>query len=110
MRLIEATKNQTEYTIPNGVKCIASNSFPDECSIKAIVFPDSLETIEGKAFNDFQSLKEVYLPASITSIGKYAFNPENTAIIVEPDSYAEQYARDNHFTYTYSTSSTDWLN
>jgi len=109
MKIIQTTINKSSYTIPSGIKTIGGWSFYYS-NPESVTLPDTVETIEYGAFIGCDSLESVYLPDSIKVIDENVFG-SNTSVklIVEPNSYAEQYAIDNKFNYAYPDSSNDWL-
>jgi len=71
--LIEYKGNDTEVTIPDGVKEIGEGAFGDCYQILIINIPDSVESIGEFAFAGCSKLKSISLPNSVGKIGKYAF-------------------------------------
>ena len=63
--------------------------------------PDGVTTIEAEAFAGDTAITAVIIPDGVTSIGKDAFAncDETLIIVVDPDSYAEQYCIDNGLYY-----------
>lgn len=73
-------------------------------------FPNSVTSIGDFAFYGCEDLESVSLPNSVTSISHNAFSYcPNPTITVERNSYAAQYCKKHHLTYTYPDS-LDWLN
>lgn len=120
-----AGKNGT-YTIPNGVKIIKDKAFYGCKKLTGIEIPNSVTTIEENAFSDCIGLVNVTIPNGVTHIGDYAFYNcnnftkvtlpdsvvsigynvfyncgEEFTIMVNKDTYAEKYAKENNFVYTY---------
>ena len=59
-------------------------------------------SIGGWAFCNCSALETIGDLRSVTSIGESAFsNCDNLTLHVLPDSYAEQYAKENNIKYTY---------
>ncbi len=57
-----------------------------------------------------KSLTSIEIPESVTEIGEDAFyGCDSLTLIVEKDSYAAQYAKENDIPYTYPDAN-DWLN
>jgi hypothetical protein len=62
-----------------------------------------LKKIGDIAFLECYSLYLAYVPASVYEIGKDAFDKcLNLTLVVEKDSYAEEYARKNALDYMYN--------
>lgn len=68
-----STKNNEEYTIPEGVKNIRIGSIESCSYIKTLNFPKTLETIEGWTCRFLPNLKNIDLPKSLRAIGPFAF-------------------------------------
>ena len=61
------------YTIPSGIKQIASHSFYGCFLLTSITIPSSVTSIDDEAFCMCTGLTELTIPSSVTSIGKAAF-------------------------------------
>ena len=89
--------------IPEGITQIGENAF--SCvEIGKIIIPNSVEEIGESAFEDCDQLKSIIIPDSVTEIGDNAFDGcwNLSKVIVSPNSYAEQYCKDNGINYSYS--------
>ncbi len=84
--------------LPSTLKEVDYKAFYNCESLSDIELPYSLETIDSYAFAGCYSLWSIYIPESVTSIGDEAFH-ENTTLIVEFGSYAEQWAIENGYNY-----------
>lgn len=91
-------RNLEHVELPSTLKEVDYKAFYNCESLSDIELPYSLETIDSYAFAGCYSLWNIYIPKSVTSIGEGAFH-ENTTLIVEYGSYAEQWAIDNGYTY-----------
>lgn len=69
-------------------------------NLVGIALPDGLESIGDYAFLGCENLTSVTLPDSLTFIGDYAFMYE-VVLSISRDSYAEEYASQYSFSYTY---------
>ncbi len=100
--------------IPGSVKRIESNAFEGCISLSSVIIEQGCEFIGAFAFDRCSSLRKLYLPLSITEIhgsinGELSrLNPFGLTLIVERNSYALEYARDNNYCYLYPDSY-DWL-
>ena len=94
----------TSVIIPNGVTSIGDMAFWGCVNLDSVTLPDSVTRIGDMAFNECDKLTSVTIPDSVVSIGEEAFgwNSEVT-IIVNEDSYAEQYAIENDIPYVFAT-------
>ena len=71
-------------------------------SLANVEIPDSVTAISLYAFQDCTSLTSVRVPGSVVKIDRRAFdNCKQLSLVVEKDSYAEQYARDEEIPFTY---------
>lgn len=89
-------------------------TIPAGFNLKATL-PDTIKRIEAFAYQ--YTLDDFYLPASLTYIDEKAFffddstNNKNSSFVVEKGSYAETWASENGYSYSYSgQDSLDWLN
>lgn len=106
-----------EIAISDSLISIGDNAF-DRCELLTdIVLPETVTSIGSYAFVCCYSLEELTMPNSITYIGEEAFGDlgHGITLIVDRDSYAEQYASDGNILYTYASEwsnvgGTDWLN
>ena len=57
-------KEDKEFVIPDGVKCIAENAF-EYCTVESVIMPDSLVTIENRAFYESPGLRKVVMSPNI---------------------------------------------
>lgn len=88
--------------LPSGLESIGDCAF-FSCEFEGeMKFPEGLTTIGEGAFCNSYGLTQLYLPQSVTAIGQEAF-PESSedVMVVEPGSYAEEYAKENGFLYRY---------
>lgn len=71
-------------------------------AIQRVVLPETIKRIDDKAFDHFE-YKTVYIPKSVENIAPSAFGPSSLRnryrLIVQSNSYAEQYAIANEMPY-----------
>lgn len=67
-----AAKSDTSYTIPYGVKSIASGAFANNRNLTDVVIPETVKSIGEEAFAFSRSLRTIELHDSLSS--NYAFN------------------------------------
>ncbi|MCM1061219.1 MAG: leucine-rich repeat domain-containing protein [Eubacterium sp.] len=67
-------KNNTTYTIPDGVETISREAFGNNENLTSIVFSDSVTTIESSGFNACSNLTSVELPKSLSEIEDNIFS------------------------------------
>lgn len=96
----------TSINFPETLRTIGSSAFTNCTSLAEVSLPWGMETLGDHAFSGCANLRIAVLPFSITSIGESAFHScDNVTLIVDPDSYAEQYAIEQELSYQYSLSS-----
>ena len=69
------SKQDTQYTVPNGVTTIAYEAFSDTANLKTVILPSSITTIANRAFMDATSIEVVTIEncTNLTSLGNYTF-------------------------------------
>ncbi|MBQ3100381.1 MAG: leucine-rich repeat protein [Clostridia bacterium] len=93
--------------LPANLTFIRSSAFVACKSLTDVVIPDGVTKIEGEIFAACGNIR-VTLPASVTEIGDRFFGggfmlyADSYAIICEPGSYAESYAKANDIPYRYT--------
>lgn len=76
---------------------ISNTAFYHCDELERVILPDTLESIGANAFANCPNLTYMYIPESVTSIASSSFNnDENLVLGVWCDSYAHQYAVENH--------------
>ena len=92
----------TVINIPNTVTRLQTMSLARCLRVKNLEIPSSVTTIEERALSAEYGLstplKSLYIPSSVTEIGQQFF-PESCIIYGESGSYAEQWARENSYTF-----------
>jgi len=68
-----AGKNDSTFTIPNGVTFINTSAFSACTSLTAVIMPDSVTDIGDSAFYDCAYLADVTLSKIVSIIGEFAF-------------------------------------
>ena len=71
-------KENSEYTIPNGVEEIGDNAFMYCNNLHFITTPDTLKIINNNAFKNCQYLYEINIPNNVAKIGDMAFEDCNS--------------------------------
>ena len=66
-------KDETSFTVPDGVEIIGTCSFKQAYKLESITLPSSLKTIESSAFFSCTSLKTLDIPDGITVLDSYIF-------------------------------------
>lgn len=100
----------TSIEIPESVTKIRKDAFSYCSSLRCIKIPESVTYIGEYAFSNCSSLTSIKIPESVTEIGELAFFwCDSLTMLVEKDSYAAQYAKENDIPYTYPDAN-DWLN
>lgn len=93
-------KSLESIDIPEGVKELDYFAFASCTNLSSVVLPNTLERIGGLAFESCTSLKEIYIPQTVADIASDTFiNSGLTAIYGIENSYAQQYASENGFTF-----------
>ena len=87
-----------ELYLGTGIKKIEEGAFWMCPWLKSVEIPGSVEVVGEKAFWDCQGLEELRLGAGITRIEENAI-PYGVTLVVDADSYAEQWCRENNRKY-----------
>ena len=103
--VLKDCKNENSATvinIPNTVTRIAGGAISSCVWVKSLEIPSSVTTISyGALATEYglsMSLKSLYIPSSVTKIEEQPL-PESCIIYGESGSYAEQWARENSYTF-----------
>ena len=80
-----ASKSQTSFTVPNGVRTIGEHAFFLNTFLQNIVFPEGLVEIEAYAFENCQALATFNFPTTLTTIGDSAFSYSGIQVLDIPD-------------------------
>ena len=100
----------TSVTIPDSVTSIGAYAFKNCSSLTSVTIADGVTSIGDEAFSGCSSLTSATIPDSVTSIGGSAFYLcKSLTLMVEHNSYAAQYARENNIEFAYPDA-LDWLN
>jgi hypothetical protein len=92
-----------EIILPIGLEEIEMTAFGGCIKLNEIRLPDGLKKIGDLAFLECYSLYLAYVPGSVTHIGEDAFDKcLNLTLVVEKDSFGEQYAKENKLNYIYN--------
>lgn len=98
--LFEFCNSMSEIRLPAALTCIGRCTFRDCRSLTALQLPDTVTSIGDYAFLGCINLQQLTVPAGVTFIGEDAFlECDKLTLIVPPDSYAEQYAKENRIPY-----------
>ncbi len=84
--LIKCTPAESEYTVPDGIECIAGSAFQNGSPLVKIRFPASLKMIGNSALYGFDKLQDVELPDGLMEIGPRAFSKTGVRSISIPSS------------------------
>ena len=105
---------QESIIIPDSVTVIGERAFANNPKIKEIVLSEGLLEIGSCAFTGCESLKSIVIPNSVQSIQTDSFDRSSVVFIVTPGSYIEFWAKENGFTYKYTSEESaddlSWLN
>lgn len=114
----EECMNLKHFDFPIGLHTIPAYCFNACDSFVAIQIPAHVTSIGEGAFEAW-NLKKIYVPQSVESIGAYNFSlnyydfdqsSDQVTLIVEENSYAQQYAEENNINYEFgSAPSGDFL-
>ncbi|MGN0995532.1 MAG: leucine-rich repeat protein, partial [Candidatus Ventricola sp.] len=83
--------------VPQGVMTVCAYAFAQCASLEQVVLPESVTFIGRRAFEGCTALTQLTIPASVTAIGEEALAgcAPGLTLLVEPGSYAEQWANSN---------------
>lgn len=92
--------SMSHIRLPADLTRIGRGTFRECRSLTTLQLPKTLTTIDAYAFHGCVGLQQVTVPAGVSFIGEDAFlECDALTLLVEADSYAEQYAIDNHIPY-----------
>ncbi|MBD5161015.1 MAG: leucine-rich repeat protein [Oscillibacter sp.] len=95
-------KKLKKINMPKKLKTIENSAFNYCISLEAVRLPEGIASIGRRAFYDCHKLTKVLVPPSVEFIGEEAFgNCPNVTVLVEKDSFAEQYCKENAIRYKY---------
>lgn len=97
--LFAECKSLKSVVLSESVEEIEMGAFYNCESLKSIKLPKNLEKIGYRAFYGCKNLSEIGIPASVKEIGADAFNCDNLILIVNRDSYAAKWAKENGMKY-----------
>lgn len=86
----------------SGLKEIGDASFVGCHSLKEVILNEGVEKIGNAAFADMENLTYMYIPSTVVEIGEAAImtkNFENFVIAGKAGSKAEEYAKENNYTF-----------
>lgn len=92
--------------LPEGLTVIGRSSF-SSCGIESVGLPESLTSIGDYAFYGCGNLSEAEISQNVESIGQSAFSKcaDDLTLIVDKNSYAENYAKSNKIKYKFTDGS-----
>lgn len=64
---------ETSFTVPRGIRKIASRAFWNKEELKTVYIPEGVNEIGVESFYECNELEEVHLPESLTNLGARAF-------------------------------------
>ncbi len=92
-----------EVVLHSGITKIQASAFEGCNNLTSLTLPEGVTTIGAKAYANCKNLKEMYIPISVGNIDDTAFENCNSdfVLIVEKNSYAESFAKQNGAIYQY---------
>ena len=93
--LFAECKSLKSVVLSKSVEEIEMGAFYNCESLKSVKLPKNLEKIGYRAFYGCKNLRKIEIPASVKEIGADAFNCDNLILIVNRDSYAAKWAKEN---------------
>ena len=94
--------------LPHKLQVIDKFAFSNCRALKEIVIPEGTKSIKDCAFQDCSSLEKIWIPSSVEEIvvDEATWEEEipmfsNATLIVEPGSYAEEFAKEWGYQYSY---------
>ena len=112
---VEIEESTTSSSLPRNLKKIGNYAFYRSNEVfyqGEVILPDGVEFVGTQAFANCD-VTNCMLPASITEISEDAFDRESVTLQVEQNCYAEAFAQEWGYNYTYSNGVEDdlsWLN
>jgi len=99
--LFRGCANLRAITIPKSVRTVGEMAFAGCKALTTMVLPSGVTSIGQSAFSGCSGLTSISIPDTVTSISAYAFSEPYPRMIVYPESYAETYAINKGFAYSY---------
>ena len=97
-----SAKEDTEFTIPDGVVSIGMEAFMYCRNLVNVTIPDGLESISQVAFHSCSDLEYITVPQSVTDINDYAFiDCQKLTFKVYEDSAAHLYAFNHNIPFVF---------
>jgi len=90
-----------DIQIPDDVTVIGEYAFSGCSSLQTLTIPTGVTMIDYGVFDDCYALEQLFIPASVIEIHSYFYDSDNLTLYVEPDSYAETFAKENGIPYEY---------
>lgn len=92
-----------EVVLHSGITKIQTSAFEGCNNLTSVTLPEGVTTIGARAYANCKNLKEMYIPISVGNIDDTAFENCNSdfVLIVEKNSYAESFAKQNGVIYQY---------
>ncbi len=92
----------TSLIINGNIKTISDGAFLGCVNLKQVVLNEGVSVIGSQVFKDCASLRDVFLPRSLILIRYKPFeNCNDVTFYVHQGSYAEIWARENNFKFTF---------
>lgn len=81
------------------IAIIGEQAFYDNDTLTYVCLPESVKSIGSEAFGSCDAIEEIVIPKTVISIDENAFAGCNAVLVVEENSYAHTYAKENDMNY-----------
>ena len=100
-RMFENAGYLEEIMLPSTLQTIGSFSFGGCRSLDRITLPSSVTSVGYRAFQNCENLKKIWIGSKMTSMNESFYNCDKNSLVIygEKSSYAEEWAKNNGFSF-----------
>ena len=100
-RMFENAGYLEQIMLPSTLQTIGSFSFGGCRSLDRITLPSSVTSVGYRAFQNCENLKKIWIGSKMTSMNESFYNCDKNSLVIygEKSSYAEEWAKNNGFSF-----------